>query len=101
MQSRLAELHLSGQYLRISGIEVDADEAASRGLKSGEWGVWQGWIRMLDKASQSTASFVHLMEDDLTFLIRFLSFFRTIFCLGFWLGRKLFVRILMSLRGNA
>ena len=64
MQSRLAELHLSDQYLRISGVEGDANEAASRGLKQGEWGAWLGWIRMLDQAGQSYAPFVHLMEDD-------------------------------------
>ena len=64
MQKRLAELHLSEQYLRISGVEGDDKEAASRGLKRGEWGAWLGWIRMLDEASQSSAPFVHLMEDD-------------------------------------
>ena len=73
MQSRLAELHLSDQYLRISGVEGDAHEAASRGLKQGEWGAWQGWIRMLDKAGQSSASFVHLMEDDVDISDMFLS----------------------------
>ena len=73
MQSRLAELHLSAQYLRISGVEGDANEAASRGLKPGEWGAWLGWIRMLDQASQSSAPFVHLMEDDVDISDSFLK----------------------------
>tara|TARA_B100000674_G_scaffold63079_1_gene43761 strand:- start:113 stop:901 length:789 start_codon:yes stop_codon:yes gene_type:complete len=73
MQSRLAELHLSDQYLRISGVEGDANEAASRGLKQGEWGAWLGWIRMLDQAGQSYAPFVHLMEDDVDISDSFLK----------------------------
>ena len=63
VQSRLDELHLSGQYLRVSGVDGDPNEAASHGLKPGEWGAWQGWIRMLNKAS-IICFFVHLMEDD-------------------------------------
>ena len=73
MQSRLAELHLSDQYLRISGVEGDANEAAPRGLKPGEWGAWLGWIRMLDQASKSSAPFVHLMEDDVDISDSFLK----------------------------
>ena len=82
MQSRLAELHLSAQYLRISGVEVDANEAASRGLKPGAWGAWQGWIRMLDQASQSSAPFVHLMEDDVDISDSFISLVQDDFLCG-------------------
>ena len=65
MRNRLGELALSGQYQRVAGVEGDVAEASCRGLKPGEWGAWQGWIRMLDRASQSPAAVVHLMEDDL------------------------------------
>ena len=73
MQSRLAELNLSDQYLRISGVEGDANEAASRGLKPGEWGAWLGLIRMLEHAIHSSAPFVHLMEDDVDISDSFLK----------------------------
>ena len=65
MQKRLGELGLSVHYQRVAGVEGDVAEASCRGLKQGEWGAWQGWIRMLDRASQSSASVVHLMEDDI------------------------------------
>ena len=64
MRCRLSQLGLSVQYQRVAGVEGDIAEASCRGLKPGEWGAWQGWIRMLDRASQSSASVVHLMEDD-------------------------------------
>ena len=64
MRNRLGELALSGQYQRVAGVEGDFAEASCRGLKPGEWGAWQGWIRMLNRASQSPAAVVHLMEDD-------------------------------------
>ena len=64
MRNRLGELALSGQYQRVAGVEGDVAEASCRGLKPGEWGAWQAWIRMLDRASQSSAAVVHLMEDD-------------------------------------
>ena len=64
MRNRLGALCLSDKYQRIAGVEGDHAEAVSRGLKPGEWGAWQGWIRMLDHASQSSAAVVHLMEDD-------------------------------------
>ena len=76
IQNRLAELDLLEKYLRISGVEGDASEAASRGLKPGEWGAWQGWIRMLDQASQSSTPFVHLMEDDVDISDSFLKLVR-------------------------
>ncbi|MCB4408002.1 hypothetical protein [Synechococcus sp. MU1642] len=87
VQSRLAELHLSDQYLRISGVEGDAKEAASRGLKPGEWGAWQGWIRMLDQASRSSSPFVHLMEDDVDISDLFLKLVQDDLLLGL-LGRQ-------------
>ena len=65
MRNRLSELGLSVHYRRVAGVEGDVNEASCRGLKPGEWGAWQGWIRMLDRASQSSASIVHLMEDDI------------------------------------
>ena len=65
IQSRLGELDLSMHYERVSGVEGDVSEASCRGLKSGEWGAWQGWLRMLSRASQSSAPIVHLMEDDI------------------------------------
>ena len=64
MRNRLGALCLSEKYQRIAGVEGDVAEAVSRGLKPGEWGAWQGWICMLDRASQSSAAVVHLVEDD-------------------------------------
>ena len=89
MQSRLAELNLSDQYLRISGVEGDANEAASRGLKPGEWGAWLGWIRMLDQASKSSAPFVHLMEDDVDISDSFLNLVRDNFLHGLLARQKI------------
>ena len=89
MQKRLAELHLSSQYIRISGVEGDDEEAASRGLKPGEWGAWLGWIRMLDQASQSSAPFVHLMEDDVDISDSFLSLLRENFLHGVLARQKI------------
>lgn len=76
IENRLTELDLLEKYQRISGVDGDACEAASRGLKPGEWGAWQGWIRMLDQASQSTTLFVHLMEDDVDISDSFLKLVR-------------------------
>jgi len=73
MQNRLGELGLSLQYQRVAGVEGDDAEASFRGLKSGEWGAWQGWIRMLNRASQSSAPVVHLMEDDVDISDSFLK----------------------------
>ena len=73
MRNRLGALCLSEQYQRIAGVEGDVSEAVSRGLKPGEWGAWQGWIRMLDRASQSSAAVVHLMEDDVDISESFLT----------------------------
>lgn len=73
MQSRLGELGLSAQYQRVAGVEGDAAEASCRGLKLGEWCAWQGWIRMLEQASQSSAAVVHLMEDDVDISDSFLK----------------------------
>lgn len=64
MRNRLSELGLSVRYQRVAGVEGNVAQATCRGLKPGEWGAWQGWIRMLDQASQSSAAVVHLMEDD-------------------------------------
>ena len=89
MQKRLAELHLSSQYTRISGVEGDDKEAASRGLKPGEWGAWLGWIRMLDQASQSSAPFVHLMEDDVDISDSFLRIVRDNFLHGVLARKKI------------
>jgi len=73
MRNRLSELGLSVQYQRVAGVEGDVAEAACRGLKPGEWGAWQGWIRMLDLASQSSAPVVHLIEDDIDISDSFLG----------------------------
>ena len=73
MRNRLSELGLSVHYQRVAGVEGDVAEASFRGLKPGEWGAWQGWIRMLDRASQSSSPVVHLMEDDIDISDSFIS----------------------------
>ena len=100
MRNRLGALSLSEKYQRIAGVEGDVSQAVSRGLKPGEWGAWQGWIRMLDRASQSSAAVVHLVEDDVDILDRSLVWLRMICCLALWFAGILSARMCMFLLAN-
>ena len=64
MRNRLSGVGLSIHYRRVAGVEGDVNEASCRGLKPGV-GRLAGLVRMLDRASQSSASIVHSMEDDI------------------------------------
>ena len=60
-------------YRRVAEFEGDVAGILSR-IEAGEWGAWQVWIA-LDRASQSSASIVHLMKMISIFRIRFSGWF--------------------------
>ena len=64
MDSQLKRLGINSAYTRIPGVVGCAEEAVRYGLKPGEWGAWQGWLRLLRAAASSNAPIIHLLEDD-------------------------------------
>jgi hypothetical protein len=73
MHRQLQSLGVSAHYRRVDGVVGLAAAAAEHGLKAGEWGAWQGWLGLLEAASASPLSRVHLLEDDTEISPQFLA----------------------------
>ena len=62
--NQLKSLHTYEQYQRIQGFIGESEEAQEKGLSTGEWGCWQGWLSLFQHAKNAGSEIVHLLEDD-------------------------------------
>jgi hypothetical protein len=60
----LQALKLGNVYNRFEASPGQSQAAQLRGLSCGEAGAWTSWLQMMERASCSEATIVHLLEDD-------------------------------------
>ena len=77
LKQHLQKFGLSQHYSCFHAIRGDAQAAASRGLRAGEWGLWQSWLQLLEKELSRPYldyDWLHIVEDDVELSRHFLMF---------------------------
>ena len=77
LEQHLQELGVQERYSWFPAVRGDAEMAAARGLRPGEWGLWQSWLQLLKEElthTQSTYDWLHIVEDDAELSSHFLAF---------------------------
>ena len=77
LEQQLQQLGVQEQYSWFPAVRGDAKAAAARGLRAGEWGLWQSWLNLLrEELSRpaSTGDWLHIVEDDAELSRHFLVF---------------------------
>lgn len=67
IEKQINEFRLTKEYERFNAQRSNQEEAASRGLKIGELGLWKSWIKLLEdesKVSEKDYDYLHIIEDD-------------------------------------
>ena len=65
IQKHINEEGLTGSYQRYKAIDGSKCDPRGRNLTSGELGLWETWISLLEKETISNDyEFLHIMEDD-------------------------------------
>ena len=65
IQRHIDEQGLSGFYKRYAAVDGSKCKPNGRDLNSGEQGLWETWISLLEKESlENDYEFIHIMEDD-------------------------------------
>ena len=77
LEQQLQQLGVQEQYSWFPAVRGDAKAAAARGLRAGEWGLWQSWLNLLQEELRhpaSTGDLLHIVEDDAELSRHFLVF---------------------------
>ena len=77
LEQQLQQLGLSQHYSCFHAIRGDAQAAATRGLRAGEWGLWQSWLQLLQKELNQPGpdyDWLHIVEDDVELSRHFVVF---------------------------
>ena len=77
LEQHLQELGVQKRYSWFPAIHGDAETAVARGLRPGEWGLWQSWLQLLKNELTNTPSpydWLHIVEDDAELSSHFLAF---------------------------
>lgn len=77
LEQHLQTLGVQEHYSWFPAVRGDAQAAAARGLRSGEWGLWQSWLNLLQEELRrpaSTDDWLHIVEDDAELSRHFLVF---------------------------
>lgn len=77
LEQQLEELGVQEHYSWFPAVSGDAKAAAARGMKAGEWGLWQSWLNLLQEELRrpaSTDDWLHILEDDAELSRHFLVF---------------------------
>ena len=66
LEGHLQTLGIAERYSWFPAICGDNNAAAARGLKTGEWGLWQSWIQLLKEELRQPdqSDWLHIVEDD-------------------------------------
>ena len=77
LEQHLQELGVQKRYSWFPAIHGDAETAVARGLRPGEWGLWQSWLQLLKNELTNTPSpydWLHIVEDDAELSSHLLAF---------------------------
>ena len=77
LEQHLQTLGVQEQYSWFPAVRGDAKAAAARGLRAGEWGLWQSWLNLLQEELRrqgSSYDWLHILEDDAELSRHFLMF---------------------------
>lgn len=77
LEEHLLTLGVQEHYRWFPAVRGDAKAAATRGLRAGEWGLWQSWLNLLEEEltrPASTYDWLHIIEDDAELSRHFLVF---------------------------
>ncbi|MAH57971.1 MAG: hypothetical protein CMN91_05985, partial [Synechococcus sp. ARS1019] len=77
LEQHLQELGVQERYSWFPAVHGDTETAAARGLRPGEWGLWQSWLQLLKEElthTQSSYDWLHIVEDDAELSGHFLAF---------------------------
>ena len=77
LEQQLEGLGVQEHYSWFPAHNGDAKAATARGLRAGEWGLWQSWLNLLQEELHrpgSTYDWLHILEDDAELSRHFLVF---------------------------
>ena len=77
LEQHLQELGVQERYSWFPAVRGDPETATARGLRPGEWGLWQSWLQLLKEElthTQSSYNWLHIVEDDTELSGHFLAF---------------------------
>ena len=67
LEDHLQEVSLEKYYRRFDAIRGKKNIAESMGLKAGELGLWESWLKILEEVTENNINeyeYIHIIEDD-------------------------------------